>query len=410
MAREDTLVMSSSTDTPQEIREGLGLPPLEPVDPVAQAQATLEKATADAAAARAAIEAAEAAEEGAEAGAEVPAPKSPAAGQGEPPAGAPHKSGRQRRIDELTREKNDERAARTVAETEVAALRSRLAELAAQAVTRPAAEPVARPATETVTSPRLTAIATERNALKRPKREDYYNDPDPDGAYETARDEFVAAKSSLDTEERLERRALAADQSRTAGEATRAQQSDLATLARRRIDAARLVHADYDAVVTDDVRLRPMVYAALQDPGYEMAAELAYYLGQHKAELDELNALDMDAEREYEAVKHNPAAPRPALMKAIEAIGAAKANMRATLGSRIPDGRHAGATQTGAATAIPPRARPRTQAPEPQGSTLGAAPGAVSVTELETMPETRVREMSMAEYNEVRNRQTRTRR
>src|ERR1700716_757226 len=63
MAREHDLVMRSTTDTPEQMREGLGLEPAVPIDQVAHAQALLDKATADAAAAGAAADAEDTARE-----------------------------------------------------------------------------------------------------------------------------------------------------------------------------------------------------------------------------------------------------------------------------------------------------------------------------------------------------------
>jgi hypothetical protein len=385
MPREDDLRMSSTTDSAEQIREGLGLPPAEPVDPVAAAQAQLDKATADAAAARATEEAEEVSAEAAEGAAEVVAA----------PAPRKHRSKAELRIDALTREKNEALAKASVAETEGAALRRRLDELAATTSRLEAALPKPKPAE--VTSPRLTELEAERKALTRPTPQQFYDDPNPD-AYEEARETYLLARATLDAEERIERRTLAAAPPRVTETATRVPPEVLAAHEARGV-AARARHADWDAVVTEDVKFRQggIFQALINDVSYEHAAEFMYWMGTHRADVARLDALDTAAFR----ANRFPAA-------VVEEIGAIKYQIAAELAGP-PAGRHTGATQDGAVRAVPPAPKPRSQAPPPPEATLGNNSGQIAAS-IEDRSERELQTMSHAEYMRLRDRETRTRR
>ena len=382
--------MSSTTDTPEQIREGLGLPPAEPIDPVAAAQAVLDKATADAAAA---LTAKEEAEEVAAEGAEV------AAVAVEAKSTQPRTGNRraERKIDKLTTEKNEAAARAAVAETEVAALRRRLDELAAATSRIEAALPAPKPAE--VTSPRLKEIDSERKALVRPTPQQFYDDPNPD-AYEEARETYLLARATLDAEERIERRTLAAGQPRVTDTANRIPPEVIAAH-ESRVAASRTRHADWDAVVTEDVKFRAggILQAVINDVNYDQAGEFIYWMGTHREDVARLDALDAAAFK---------ANVFPA--KVVEEIGAIKFRIAADVAGP-PAGRHTGATQDGPVRQVPPppAARPRSQAPPPPEATLGNVSGRIA-TDIDSMSERELQTMSHSDYMRLRDRDTRTRR
>jgi hypothetical protein len=378
---ENVLTMSSTTDTPEQVREGLGLEPLAPVDPIAAAEAVLADAQAAAAAAKAAEVVAE------------PVVAAPVSTDAPAPPVARNADGtfkpRVAPAPPVVTDPNADALSRaTAAETERDALRARLEALTA-AQPRAAAPPVAgaAPVAPVVTSPRLTAIAAERAALARPQQADF----DDYELYEEAHDAYVAAKAELNVEERLEKKAAAAAQTQAETRATTSAAEANATYATR-LTAAKLAHPDFDAVVTDEVIVSPILALTLLDTRYEHAGELAYELGANRAEAARITALDNQAQRENRAP-----------IEAVEAIGALKAKIAARLGPG-----HAGARQTGPTVAAPATIR-RSTAPEPTGAALGASNGAVA-TDLSRASDDQLKSMSQADYNRLRDRSTNTRR
>jgi hypothetical protein len=384
---DGVLTMSSSTDSPEEIRAGLGLEPLAPVDPIAAAEAVLATAQAAASAAQAT--------EAAEAAAAVPAePVAPAVALAPPERNTdgtfkPRKPTVVAEPPALT-------GAATVAETqaaEIAALKARLDAVTA-AQPRPVAPVVAAPVV--LTSPELTRITEARAKLVRPTPADFDFDDD---RYQEARDAYTTARAELNIEEKLERKALASQPTAAQLEAQRTQQTHAATYSARLV-AAKARYADYDAVVTDQVQVSPVMRAALLNPAYEQAADLAYELGKHPAEAQRIYDLDLAA---FQANR--------APVEAIEALGALKARIAArtrTTASTTASGTHTGATQTGPVAPAPARIA-RTAAPEPTGTMLGATSGALA-TDLAQMSDDQVKTMSQADYNRLRDRTSNTRR
>lgn len=373
---DDDLTMSSTTDSPEEIRAGLGLPPVEPpapIDPVAAAQAVLDAAMAEAAAK---VEAAKVAE--------TPVVAEPIAAEpvvakaAEPVVQARKPRPKVERIDELTKEKAAERAARIVAETEASALRTRLAELTAAAV-KPA-EPV-KPAV--VAKDRLTEIAEAKAALVEPKEEDFQDF----AALRKAERVFDRQLAQLEAEETFERK-LAADRRASADLAIRTHADRVAALETSRA-AAKAKYADWDVVVTDDVQISPVMREWLLRPDHhDLAGDVTHALGANRDETARIRALD-DAAR---LANRFPT-------EAIQAMDDLAATVKAKLAAPASSA-HAGATQVGAASPAP--AKPLTRAPEPATTQLGGSASTVT-TDLEAVS-------SQAEYNRLRNRQEAARR
>ncbi len=380
------LVMESSTDTVEQIREGLGLAPETPA-PAAEtpadtpADTTPETPAGETPADTPAVDVAP------EAVADTPVvdepARDPATGQfvAAPAKRKPNPA--QARIDELTRKQNDERAARTVAETERDALKRRLDELTAG---KPAEKPApTAPATQVEIPPDQTIAATyaaKRTALGAEPKQDDFEDYLEFRRAERGYDRKLA---TLDAEESIAQQG-AADRVRIATqEATRAVQQQYATYEEQRIAAAAR-HADWNDVMQagNTLEFKGKPYADdIQRAIIETAdAEVVYYIAKHPEELTTIQS-------------------QKSVHAALAHLGrvSAKAAAEATTTPKP-----AGATQTGPAThvATATATKPVSRAPEPQGTVLGGSSTAPATT-LETAKD-------QAEYNRIRNAQERAKR
>lgn len=376
---DENVLTFSGNDTPEQVREGLGLPPLAPVDPVAAAEAVLAAAQADAAARVAADP--------------VPDPVVVP----EPVALAPP----ERHADGTFKPRIPAAVAAPVVAAPVVAApvaagadprAAELAELRAKvdALTAAQPKPVAPVVVAPPKNPRLEAIAAARATLVRPTQ-DQFDDFDQ---YLDARDAYVTATTELNIDEKAERRA---EQTAALTEQRRGQQQNTETYIAR-IAAAKTVYADFDQVVTDEVQISPLLAITCLDPKYTLSADFSYELGKDRAEAARIVALDLAAQRENRAP-----------IEAVEAIGAFKARVAAKVAARKPVvATHAGATQTGPTLAAPARIA-RTQAPAPPSTTLGATSGALGF-DLTTASKEQLETMSQADYNRLREQTTNTRR
>jgi hypothetical protein len=388
----DDLVMESTSDTPEQIREGMGLPKVDPApapaaespaapaaDAAADTTTTAPAAAAEAVAEPPATETETAVGEEASTQARGPDGKFVAAPKRKPVAAQP-------RIDELTREKNEERAQRLALEAERDALKRRLDELAAgQPAPKPAAaEPTIAP--EDFRSPVITAqFQTRRAALgAEPKQEDFEDFTE----FRRAERAYDRKHAALDAEETFAHQRAAERASIAAQDATRAAQQRFTTY-NERVAAAKARHADYDQVMQAGMAIpfkgRPYaddIQQAILDS--EQGPEIVYHLASHPEELARLQAL-------------------PSVHAAMVELGTIAAAIRAQPPANAP----AGATQTGPTTAVTPPAtqasRPPSRAPEPQGTALG---GSTTTAPLKLDDPN----ISQAEYNRRRDAEIRARR
>lgn len=377
------LVMSSTTDTPEQIREGLGLSAETSSDPLAVAKQRL--AEAETAAVEAAAGAAPLDDKSDSGASPVVAEAAAAPATAKP---AKKKNPVQPRIDELTRDVATAKGAQAVAEAERDALKKRLEDLTGEKPAATAAQ-ASSAAPPDVVSPRLQEIAAERAKLVRPKQSDF-EDFD---TYLDARDEYTATKAALDAEEKIERKLAADQQSRVTDAATRAHAEAVATYIARR-DAAKAKHADWDTVVTDGVQVSPVMQRVLLDPSNDLAGEMTYYLGQHPEDAARIRTLD-------DAARVQNRAP----IEAFLAMGELRAKVLAESATASPSA-PVGATATGPASPAPPVAlapsKPVSRAPAPPETVLGSGASSVS-PDLEKVTDQR-------EYNRIRDRQDQARR
>lgn len=293
MDDDNDLTMESTTDTPEQIAEGLDV--------------TLE--TADAADAEAPETPAEelaldSAVEGDEPGAEVVTEEAVADVAPEPAkAVAPVRRPRTKALDgAAAAARRTEAARRLVAETERDAALLRIRELTAGKPLREAhqapprhAQPAAVVKPEDVPGnhPALADIAARRTALgAKPLQGDF----DDFMEFEAKRDDWVAETGALRAEERLARQGVATQATIAAERANRDAEA-ARTAFTGRIDEARARHADYDTVMdaADDNDMRVLEHVKAEIMASEIGGELAYYLAKNPAAVDRLNALDARA-------------------------------------------------------------------------------------------------------------------
>lgn len=383
------LVMSSTTDTPEQVREGMGLPPAEVIDPVALAKQVLADAEALAAKAKTDADAAEAAKAAKEVGGDEAAAIAAAAVADAKPAKKTKKAAAAPVV--VAPVVDDAAAKQAALEAENAELKQKL-----EAATKPAApaEP-AKPAEPVeLTSPRLKAIAAERAKLVEPTEDQF---PDFNDLRKAER-EYDRKLGELNAREDNERVRLEAQQEQIAADAGRTQaQSVIAKLAERS-EAVRAKFDDYDTVVTDDVKVGQAMAHVLLDPTNEAAGYMRYYLGKHPDEAKRIFDMDMAAAKAFQEGKPG-GSPTPILL----AMGEIRAKALAEFGTpQAPAGGHTGATQVGATVAVVPKQI--TRAPEPPSDeALQGGSTSLASTNLEDVK-------SQKEYNRLRNAQEQARR
>jgi hypothetical protein len=379
------IVMSSTTDTPEQIREGLGLPAPEPVDPIAVAKQVLADAEALAAKAKSDAEALEServAKENADAAPIV------AAGDAKPAAAKkPKKAAAVAAVPVV-----DETAAKLAAiEAENADLKRQLEAAAKPSVVEPV-KPV-EPAE--LTSPRLKAIAAERAKLVEPT-EDLF--PDFNDLRRAER-EYDRKLGELNAREDNERVRLEEQQERVAADAGRTAAQSVIAKFNERSDVVRAKFEDYDQVVTDDVKVGQAMAHVLLDPSNEAAGVMRYYLGKHRDEAQRIFDMDIAAAKAFQEGKPG-GSPTPILL----AMGEIRAKALAEFGTpQAPAGGHSGATQTGPTVAVVPKPQ-TTRAPEPPSEeAIQGGSTSLVVTKLEDAK-------TQAEYNRLRDLQVSGRR
>lgn len=351
------LVMESTTDTEAQIREGLGLPPVDAGSEDAPDPHPVDGTDGD----------------GVDPGDPPAGPDAP--GTEEAPAPAvqprttagtvtspkPKATAEQKKIDRVAA------AARREAEAENAVLRAEIKAIR-ERMDQVVAPPVSRgPATDQATiDPRVTAtFDARRTALgPKPKQTDY---PDFD-VFEEKRDEWVAEQGALRAEERIAQSASAKATEIATTDARHAFQS-LVTSYETGRQTAKARHADYDAVAT--------------------TADQANLVAQPHVRRAILEAEDTSGELGYQIMKD------PALLARLNALPAGKAALEI--------GRLLGTYTTKAAPATRPAlsTKPVSRAPAPTGTELGGLPSATT-DDLEAAT-------SQADYNRMRDRQAQAR-
>lgn len=342
---DNDLTFESTTDSPEQMREGMGLPADAPAPAVESADA---------------IESTE-----------VVGPVSSAPAETAPVVeAAPAETVKPARAKDPVTGKfiatpkpdpiAEERANRMVAETERDALKRRVEELSAGA---PKPEPVA-PAPlptidpETYRDPAITAKFEAQRVAIGPEPQQLDDDDYPLYISKLrAYDRKLAVLEARETDAHI-RAGEKAKVEHDTGVATAAKQFDTFLQGKQ---AARARHADYDTVMATEIPFGGLPYAAqIERAVVEMGAEgaeLHYYIAKHPEELTKIQG-------------------QPSAFAALTALGRlAAVATAATSAAPAP----AGATQTGPATTIvtAPATKPVSRAPEPQGTTLG---GGASLT------------------------------
>lgn len=387
---ENEIVMESTTDTPAQMREGLGLAPEPVADTVAADTPSTPTVAGSPSPAIASEPAVAAAPESASPALPRRGPdgKFIAVSKIAPTVAAPAPAAPVVFDDPIL----IERAARTVAEGERDALKRRLDELTVTpAATKP--PPVAEPPPaapepfdlDTFRDPAITAaFQAKYDALgKKPQQEDF----DDYTEYGDKKDDWIEARATLKAQE--------LDRHRRAGEATVAARQDAQRAVaaqfsshKERSIAAKARHADYDAVMLagEQIPFRGRPFADLiqaQLVKSEYGGEMVYEFAKAPAELEKLMALPDEA-------------------SVVKAIGRWEERIAVTMTDNATA--PAGATQSGPVTSVaaPPAAAPVSRAPEPQGTMLGGSASTAS-TNLEKVK-------SQQEYNALRNQQERAKR
>lgn len=178
--------------------------------------------------------------------------------------------GVQKRIDELTRQREDERRAREAAEAR---------ELRILAALERATGVAEKPA------------KTETEPLK-PKSADF-GDPD---AYDNAVEDWIAAKSAWIADKRVAQR-LDEENKKREQEVVLTQQKAVQDAFNKRVETARAKYPDYSEVAESaEVQVSfPMAYAILNS---EQGPDIQYYLGKNPAEAERISS--------YKAPDGNP--------------------------------------------------------------------------------------------------------
>lgn len=350
------LVMESTTDTPAQIAEGMGIP-------VAEVTSGIEP-PADAAPVQTAADLAAQLEA-------VTGTKSPTseAVVTPPPVKAGPVASATPKIE--TSDAEPDLAAVHAAVTSVSEKLDRFA-------APPAKEPAVTEPPVAELDPRVTAhFDAARTALgAKPKQEDFEDFAE----FETTRDEWIENRAVIKTEERAAHASVRAAKAQAIAQA----QSDAQSRINAFISAEQQVktrYADFDQVMQKAATLRvhPEVQRAIADSPH--GAEIKYRLAKDPTKLDYLaqSTSVKDLDRRIGRLEAE-----------IDADGASP-NVTAP----------AGATATGPSTAAPPvTVRRTTRAPAPTGTQFGAGPSAPGKTPLEEEP-------TQAEYNARRARERR---
>ena len=350
----DDLVMESTTDSPEQIAEGLGVELSEAPDadaeaPVAEA-ADASEGDADAA------EPEPIAEEVTPVPASVSAPKTRTPRAQRKSADAAAAAARRKAEAELS-----------VLQAERDALRRRLEELSAGRVPTPVATPAPAPVLTPLTAqdigddhPEIAAVLAKVTALgPKPQQHDFADYDE----FETKKDEWIEQRATLRARAEAVRQDVARRESIAQAEANRAAQTTAAAFARS-VEAARGRHADYDekmeAVTKAGLSISRDIGAALMES--PVGADVVYYLASHPEEVDRLNRLSPT--------------------RAVAEAGIIEARVAASLRG------------TESRSSNRPVAR-TTKAPDPQSTVLGDGPssGARDINDPN---------LSLAEYNRLR--------
>lgn len=383
------LVMSSTTDTPEQVREGMGLPPAEVIDPVAIAKQVLADAEAVAAKAKADADAAAAAKVAKEVGGDEAAAAAAATVDAKP---AKKTKKAAAVVPVIAAPVVDDAAAKQAAlEAENADLKLKL-----EAATKPVV-PVEQPKPAEpveLTSPRLKAIAAERAKLVEPTEEQF---PDFNDLRKAER-EYDRKMAALEAREDDERVRLEEQQAHAAAEAGRTQAQSVIAKLVERSEAVKAKFDDYDTVVTDDVKVGTAMAHVLLDPTNDAAGYMRYYLGKHPDEAKRIFDMDIAAEKAAKEGK-----PGGSHVPILLAMGEIRAKAIAEFGTpQAPAGGHTGATQVGATVAVVPKQTTRAPEPPSDAAILGGSSSLASPS-LEDVKDQR-------EYNRRRDAQERARR
>lgn len=349
----DTLVMESTTDTPEQMREGLGLPALDAETHTPDASTDedgdvgLEEAPP-----------AEAAEVDPEPVVETPvAPVVPkAAAPVAPVKPKPAAKPTQKELDRVAARAR--REAETKAEI-LAAENKTLRELLDRGVA-----PAVQLTGEIAPDPTIAAdYAAKRAKLgAKPKQTDFEDFDE----FEDKRDTWIENRATLNAQEALAHQGAAQRSGLDRERATRDVQAQV-TVYEASALAARARHADFAQVMQAADNRKAVLGDHLKAPILrcgDAGGEIAYHLAKHPDVLASLNAMDaVDAALEIGALRRTLMSPTPA--------------------------------------ARPP-VKPVSRAPAPQGTELGAA-SSVIADDLENAT-------SQAEYNRMRDKQDKARR
>ncbi len=365
---DNDLTFESTTDSPEQMREGMGL---SADAPVVTAEATSPVETTETVI---------------EPVAETPVETASVETTAEPVVAKPARAKDPVTGKFIATAKPDpiaeERANRMVAETERDALKRRVEELSAGAPPKP--EPVAAPIPaidpETYRDPGITAkFESARKAIgAEPKQEDFEDYTE----FRKAERTYDRKLAALDARE--------ADAHVRAGETARTDAAAGAEAARKTFDtfserqnATRSRHADYDAVMEagKNIPFTGAYFKDIQRAVVEMeeGPELVYYIAKHPEELQKLQS-------------------QPSVYLALAELGRLASVATAAVSAATAP---AGATQTGPATTVVTAKAPVSKAPLPQGTTLG---GGSSLTA--TTPETA---KDYQEYKRIRESQIKAR-
>jgi hypothetical protein len=366
---DNDLTFESTTDTPEQMREGMGLPAESATTTVVEAGAP---DTADLAADPAPV-----------AATDVTTTDTPA----EPVVAKPTRAKDPVTGKFIATPKADpvaeERAQRVVAETERDALKRRVEELAAGA---PKPAPVAPapvvPAIDpdTYQDPGVAAkFAAARTALgQEPRQEDF----DTDNAYTDFRNAQRAYDRKLAVLDAREADAHynAGVSARTTAQAGAAAARQVFDTYEQRTVATKARHGDYDAVMEAGKNIpftgahRADVQRAIVE--MEDGPEVVYHLAKNPELIQKIMS-------------------QPSVYLALAELGRVASVATAAVSAATAP---AGATQTGPTTIVA-TTKPVSRAPEPQGTVLGSGPGLVT-TDLSKVT-------TQAEYNRIRNAQER---
>lgn len=357
--RDDDLTFESTTDTPEQIAEGLGLDPVEPTEEPGDGDVAVEAAAGEEPVAEV-VETDEAEEPVGEVTAhphKATAPRKAKASRPQAKAVAGAAAAARRASD----------AKLKVAEAERDAALERVKELAAgrqpvAATTRTA--PVEKVVTADQipdTHPDIQAVRAKITALgPKPKQEDFTDFAE----FEDKKDQWLEDRAFLRGREATVREDVARRETIATTEANRAAQAT-ATAFEQSVAAAKGRHADYDdqmeAARTAGITVGSDVGTALMESA--IGADVAYYLVTHPAEVERINALSPHRQ--------------------IAEVGILEGRIAAAMRSPAP------------ITATRPSAR-LTRAPEPQGTVLGDLSGTAKTKDINDPS------LTQAEYNRMR--------